>query len=620
MIRLLKFQRKFNLIILAGLSCLFISHSSYSVSLYDLSKNPVWLKLLHYRNGKSEIDDPDFFLSKKGNKDPLLELKATIRAFLKSKELGDKNPICMYPARFEFLNKYLNLKRKIKKFPHCQKLNEFLKEVNPHSISIIFSDYYLNSPASMYGHTFIRINPPFKSSLLGYSVNFAANANRSEGILYYIKGLIGLYKGYYSIFPYYKKIFEYNNLESRNLWEYSLNLSPKEVRFITLHVWELKNRYSYYYFFNKNCSYHVLYLIDVVKPEYNLTEHFKLWVIPIDTIRLLREKGLIKRYYFRPSTTTIINTFLEKNTDLSKNDILLAKKIAKFKIKPSQIIRRKDIAPKKKAEILELSKYLFMYFSIKNKMPQKLYKKRLLKLLSVRSKVGIITPLNIKPPIPPEKGHKPSKVSISFGSDDRKFFYQFRFRTAYHELEDSDKGFLKGSEVVFPSFSIRYYPNQNKAVLNSLTFVRITSISPENLIFKPISWYANASISRDWINNEKEHFFNAEFSLGKGYGKRFLSFLGFSSGIQLNLKYATHSRIPIGIRYIGVLGINKLKQIFYFYPHIDFYHNHSKSAFDIGYKMGYHLKTNLSLVFTGKYNVRGKNSFLEYFSSLNIFF
>src|SRR5262245_30341654 len=51
-----------------------------------LAEDPGWKRLLHYRQGlfggeKSDIDGPNFFLSKRGRNDPQAEMDATINAF-----------------------------------------------------------------------------------------------------------------------------------------------------------------------------------------------------------------------------------------------------------------------------------------------------------------------------------------------------------------------------------------------------------------------------------------------------------------------------------------------------------------------------------------------------------
>ena len=63
----------------------------------------------------------------------------------------------------------------------------------------------------------------------------------SNGFAYAVKGIFGLYKGYYSILPYYVKVREYNDLERRDVWEYTLNLTPPEVVRMFRHIWELRD-------------------------------------------------------------------------------------------------------------------------------------------------------------------------------------------------------------------------------------------------------------------------------------------------------------------------------------------------------------------------------------------
>ena len=40
--------------------------------------------------------------------------------------------------------------------------------------------------------------------------------------------------------PYYRKVKEYGDFESRDLWEYELDLNPEESRFMVEHIWEMQ--------------------------------------------------------------------------------------------------------------------------------------------------------------------------------------------------------------------------------------------------------------------------------------------------------------------------------------------------------------------------------------------
>src|ERR1017187_4387954 len=160
--------------------------------------------------------------------------------------------------------------------------------MNPGSLALVFASYYMNNPASTYGHTFLLLNAKGHSSderLLKYVVNFAADLESDNGFLFALKGLAGGYHGRFSTFPYYMKVQEYNNLESRDLWEYDLHVSSASLERLVGHLWELGNVRIRYFFINKNCSYYLLPVLDVMDPALSVTRPFVLRTIPMDTVR-----------------------------------------------------------------------------------------------------------------------------------------------------------------------------------------------------------------------------------------------------------------------------------------------------------------------------------------------
>ena len=178
--------------------------------------------------------------------------------------------------------------------------------MQPRSAVLIFPGSYLNSPASLFGHTLLGIEGPYHSKLLAYAVNYSALTDESNGIAFALKGIFGLYPGYYSLLPYYEKTKEYGDLERRDIWEYALNLSPEETARMAPHIWELRGIYSDYYFFDENCSYNLLFLLEAARPSLRLAEQTRPWVIPVDTVRLVQESGLVRKMHYRPSKATRI--------------------------------------------------------------------------------------------------------------------------------------------------------------------------------------------------------------------------------------------------------------------------------------------------------------------------
>jgi hypothetical protein len=107
--------------------------------------------------------------------------------------------------------------------------------------------------------------------------------------------------------PYYLKVREYSDLENRDLWEYQLDLRGEEIERVLAHAWELLPVQFDYFFFDENCSYHLLGLLQVARGDLELTAQFPLWALPVDTVRVLTgQPGLVRKIVYRPSTATII--------------------------------------------------------------------------------------------------------------------------------------------------------------------------------------------------------------------------------------------------------------------------------------------------------------------------
>lgn len=529
---------------------LFTAVSAYADSrkeIPDLANSYYWKSLLHYKDGKSEIDDSSFFLSKKGKTDPEDELLKTLEAFESSEEEGDTHPVCIYPARYHYLKQHININ--LKKSPVCSSLDKFMSEVDPSGVDLIFADGYINSPASMFGHTFLRINSSYRSKLLGAAVNYAANADPSEGFMYYIKGLFGLYKGYFSVFPYYKKVYEYNDLEHRDIWEFRLKTSNENLRLLTLHLWELKDRYTYYYFFDKNCSYEILHLINLLEENLNATENFNYRVIPVDTVRFLYARGMIEGITYRKAPANRIREFLNSKK-LTVEEISTAKKLAMFQLDPNTFVDSQDLTEEKKAEIMELSKLLFMYYAVKHRMDYENYQKKLLDILYARSKLRVDVRENLWEKESPLEGHRPQMVSLSNGFEEGQQFIQVVYRTAYHSLEDKTTGYKEGSQVIFPEVNIRVYPQLNKTVLNRLNFVNIKSLSPTDEIFNDYSWSLRFDLERDWDmknkNGNKNLYLNLGYGMGKTYRVSYIyPYFLVKTDLQANTDSTKNSRVSV---------------------------------------------------------------------------
>ncbi|MBW1829522.1 MAG: DUF4105 domain-containing protein, partial [Deltaproteobacteria bacterium] len=225
-----------------------------------------WQVLMHYKPNAfgsgvtSLVDSESFFLAPDGKTDPRSELEATLTGFFAPQVENDNkhHPQCAFIARYHWLNHELGFDPK-RLQPHpCSLFHNWISGINPHQVTLIFPVAFLNNPASMFGHTLLRIDTPTQNEhtrLLAYALSFAAHTQHERGISYAVNGLFGGYPGRFSMVPYYLRVKEYGDIENRDIWEYRLDLTPSEVRQMLMHAWELKSAHFDYFFLDENCSY-----------------------------------------------------------------------------------------------------------------------------------------------------------------------------------------------------------------------------------------------------------------------------------------------------------------------------------------------------------------------------
>jgi len=445
-------------LILLAFFVLFLPTPSFSFDTKDLdtknlANNSYWKKLLHFRDGESEIDSTNFFISPKGKTNPQAELEATLAALYKGDDIS-----CRFPARIRWLyGKIPDLEQKIT-YKKCTPLEELIKSYQASKAVLVFPTAHINSPASMFGHTLLRIDDKKGLPLTANAVNYAAETQETNGLIFAYMGIFGGYEGRYSIMPYYKKIKEYNALERRDIWEYTLNLNDEELVRMLTHLYELKDTFAYYYFVKENCSYNLLWLLDLARTGSDLVEDFNFKAIPIDTIKSVKKAGFIESSHFRPSKTKIIQRLIEKKEQATGS----LKEVYSAEL---------DI------ELLRLKR-------TKNKVNKKDYIKKLLTKLADRSKLDSTPKITIPAPVNPLLSHKSSRVSIGYSDQEE---VELSIKPSYHDIYDLDKGFVSGAYINF--FQFLFAKNKDESIrLKNLDLISINSYALRGSIFKPISW------------------------------------------------------------------------------------------------------------------------------------
>lgn len=502
-----------------------------------LSEDRTWNILLHDKGGVSLIDDPKFFLAPDGKRNPQSELEATIAAFFEQERSDSEHPRCRFPLRYAWLKERLSIDESRLPAAACTWLNETLARMNPQSAVLVFPTTQNNSPASMFGHTLLRIGSSYESGLLSTAVTYAAYTEDNSGFAYAYKGIFGLYRGYYSVLPYYEKVNEYSDIERRDIWEYDLSLSTEETRRMVLHIWELKDVYSDYYFFDENCSYNLLFLLEAGRPSLHLTDRFmkgpKFWVIPSDTILAVQDAGLIKQVRYRPSQATRI---LAVASGLSDADQDLALDVVNQKISP-QTLTEMSISAQEKMRILDLAAEILQYRYLGRQLEKEEYQKQFLAVLNARSSL-VTSPVDLSrlpSPSPPEQGHLPGKFSLGMGYRTGSFFTEIGWRAAYHDLMDPDEGYTAGSQIKFFDVRGRYYLNDNKFQLESFRLIDIVSLAGRNKFFKPVSWKVYTGVEQELFADGQDHpVFRTNGGFGFAYGREAQGMVALMGEADLN--------------------------------------------------------------------------------------
>ncbi|MBF0239496.1 MAG: DUF4105 domain-containing protein [SAR324 cluster bacterium] len=468
-----------------------------------LAEKRYWHILLHYKStltGEwlSEADGPDFFFSPEGQTNPEAELEATLAFLFSDIARGrfKQPPICAFPARYQWLKEQLNINTEYLPHVECPDYEKFLKLVNPQAITLVFASAYINSPSSMFGHTFFRLDqktegPP--TPLLDYVINYAANTSTDGGVMYVLNGLAGGFKGTFSIMPYYMKIQEYNEWESRDLWEYRLQLSPEQIQRILQHLWELSNTYFDYFFFKENCSYHLLSLLEVADPELDFQSRFHVWAAPVETLRMVaRQPNLVRDIVFRPARSTHIRF---KYQQLSEQEQQWFHQITQ-QIDNMRLPEFEQLDPARKAAILDtLSDYL-RYQMAEDKDNRALYQEQQQTILSARSQLGIPSPPLEIPPVtrPPDESHETSRIMLGGGMNDGISFMELGLRASYHELMDNTSGYSPGAQIEFFNLRLRYIPENSQVQMPQFLLINVLSLFPMDSVFRQISWKASVEL------------------------------------------------------------------------------------------------------------------------------
>ena len=476
-----------------------------------------WRRLLHYRKSwfggwTSEATGLNFFVASHGRTEPKAELEATLNGFFSNqkrtpdeKQFPLQTVLCQFPARFEFLDRELGLSALIPK-QDCPQWDEFRNRVAAKTVTIVFSSFYSGNPSSTFGHSLLRLNKSdgAKNSehhqLLDYGVNYGANATTSNPLLYALFGLAGVFHGNFTNIPYFYKVREYGDFESRDLWEYDLDLTPNEVARVVAHLWELGTTYFDYYYLTQNCSYHMLTLIEAAAPRTHLVKRVPWWVIPSDSIKAFFDDGLVKRTNFRASVSSQFHARLARLSASEESQLRFLVNQDRAHEHPTPLLPPESLSFDSRARIADAyMDYVDLHYAKELYRKDAAYSDPKDALLLARSRLPMTPPLDFSvPPVAsPNESHGSARATASrVENQNYGGATDVAIKFALHDMLDPTRGLPDYADIDFFHLELRYWDKPQALRVEHGILFGVGTYPPLDAYVRKMSWRGKINIDR----------------------------------------------------------------------------------------------------------------------------
>ncbi len=565
-------------------------NTSFSKEIKDLAYDSEWIKLLYYKKSGDKYiglsSNKNFYIAPTGSTDPYLELKESLKQANLTAPYNDTHFQCLFPARTKFLKKYFD----ITAVPICNNLASWKKSYLVDNISLIFASQYVSNPSSAFGHTFLLLKSDKIKEYLQLTFNYSAEVPKDiNAAMYVLKGLTGGFEGSYTSLFFIERLYQYGDVENRNLWEYELNFTKQEVNLFIDHLWELQKFFnSPYLFLTDNCSGVILRTIEAIRPSLQLRNHYKIAIPPAESIKVLEKNNMVKSFKLH----------LSKQAELKERIALLSSdsvRVVKTAIKEKELaqITRLD-------EIDTLIDYMsFKNHDYKGQLPNELenfQKKILVKRSKMKGSTQKIKPAYKKAP---HHSHDYKKINFAQRWINGSSHQSASFRLFIHEIMDPSTGFLPNSSVEIPKLELLYNKDQD-LYLSKLSFINFENIRPYTFYDPALSWGAHASWKRLLTNLNQDHYYLDLYLYG-GISRSFFndSFSLFAT-IPLNFRagnFGTYGQMASGLSLGSIFQLAKFKlltTINYHYQLSDF---NVRDFYSLNTRLRYALSQNHGLHF-----------------------
>lgn len=466
----------------------------------------MWQKLIHNQNNENQIVSKEFYLSSNKNATQKEEFEATKKLFKSSNGL---EAACAFPARYEFIKSNFS-DIPIYNLQSCKELNRYLDSFPKDKLSIVFTSEYTNNPSSAFGHIMLLFSKDNTPLEVGDVVHFAAKTSTNDGFLKYsYKGMTGQYNGYFIREPFFKKIYEYNTLEQRYMYIYTLDLTKDEIKTILYHLFELRKATFKYYFLDGNCASQTTDLLNIINKD---SSKKSFYYLPIQTVNDLKNRV--------------------KNKDrfiplLNKLNLLIQSMTPEEKELFNELIKTQKEIDKNTPDIIKEAMTIYTTFNFRRFHKINRNYENVMSQTYQKQNIIDTTP-------DPLLKTKPSNIGLGYYTNKNEDYLLFQYRPLFIDLLDIQNNDLQESQT--NTFTFDLLINNDNIKLNKFDFINIKSLPLQSDFYNPISWNIHSGFDRE---NKKENLsYNNEIGIGRTLSLNYFTRISFLADIGAdNLDY-----------------------------------------------------------------------------------
>ncbi|MEL7364988.1 MAG: DUF4105 domain-containing protein [Pseudomonadota bacterium] len=514
-----------------------------------------WSKLLHFKNGRSTISSPDFFLTENGNFDAAEELKATLSALTSPSSMTH----CRYPARYIWVKENFGSDLALS-LQDCDDYQQWTQHSKTESISLVYVTGYLGNPASFFGHLMMKFNRQGDNKtdieLLDTGINFGANADPNDNpVKYVLYGIFGGYNATYTTATYYLHTGNYAENEQRELWEYELNLTKQEVALIQAHLFELQDVNFNYYFLSDNCSTAFEDILNIVLAQ-PLDTGLQPWDMPIDIFHALPDiehhgQPLVKKVNQRQSKySRIQNKYLALSDAEKQQALSIAKDLSALK----SLMQSDDFSDYEKAKVLDVLTEYTELLLVTDDEPDNHYPEQKRQLLLARLQLDSFSVDWPKSQAqPPHLAQLPINLGIGTGySDNYGGYVSLKGYGAYYDFLSIDVARLKDSALTVMDTELHI--TDDKLRLKKLDVLNVASLNTNDVeLFENdrLAWQLALSVEHSECRSDECYrpYFKGYLGLASRRSTRLSAYTMI--GGQVDFAYLDDSafQFPLGVLY-----------------------------------------------------------------------